>query len=79
MSSLMDSVGRLIVNTLELTFGQVLILYETFSVPVIVLNCLFLFLSYRSILKPIMGGHIGPKSDSVRRDIKRDKEETSNG
>lgn len=79
MSSLMDSVGRLIVSTLDNTFSYVSVLYDFFSVPDIVLNCLFVYLGYRVILHPILGGHIGPKSDSVRRDIKRDKEEASDG
>lgn len=79
MTSLMDSVGRLIVNTLERTFSHVFVLYQSFDFQTIILTSLFLILSYRFLLKPVLGGHTGALSDNVRKAIKRDKEETSNG
>ena len=78
--SLMDSVGRLIVNTIDSVLWYVSILYRKFEIESIILTCLFIILSFRFILKPVLGGNISSRgSDKVRRDIHNDKESFSNG
>lgn len=80
MNNLIDAVGSLVVDALASTLEFVYVLYEYFSFSEIILVSLFLFLVFRFLLYPAFGGFIRAKgSDTVRKDIHRDKESAGNG